>query len=48
MPSQALNQAFYSIDPTFVIIPRVAIFWTVMAFNLFGEGGDALDPENSR
>jgi ABC-type dipeptide/oligopeptide/nickel transport system permease subunit len=35
----------YSIAPHFVIIPGLAIFVTVMAFNLFGDGlRDALDP----
>lgn len=37
----------YSIAPHFVIIPGVAIFITVMAFNLFGDGlRDALDPKS--
>ncbi|MGH3434139.1 MAG: ABC transporter permease [Thermocrispum sp.] len=36
----------YSIAPHFVIIPGLAIFLTVMAFNLFGDGlRDALDPK---
>lgn len=36
----------YSIAPHFVIIPGLAIFITVMAFNLFGDGlRDALDPK---
>ena len=35
----------YSIDPWFMIVPGVAIFVTVLAFNLFGDGlRDALDP----
>lgn len=35
----------YSVAPHFVIIPGLAIFVTVMAFNLFGDGlRDALDP----
>ena len=33
----------------FMIIPGVAIFVTVFAFNLFGDGvRDALDPKGSR
>ncbi|SEG66520.1 oligopeptide transport system permease protein [Thermomonospora echinospora] len=42
-----LTQAtsLYTIAPHFVIIPGLAIFVTVMAFNLFGDGlRDALDP----
>ena len=32
-------------DPTFMIVPGVALFITVLAFNLFGDGlRDALDP----
>ncbi|HEV7935798.1 MAG TPA: ABC transporter permease [Actinomadura sp.] len=35
----------YSISPHFVIVPGLAIFVTVLAFNLFGDGlRDALDP----
>jgi peptide/nickel transport system permease protein/oligopeptide transport system permease protein len=35
----------YSVAPHFVLIPGMAIFITVMAFNLFGDGlRDALDP----
>ncbi|MGH3391434.1 MAG: ABC transporter permease [Actinomadura sp.] len=35
----------YSIAPHFVIVPGLAIFVTVLAFNLFGDGlRDALDP----
>jgi ABC-type dipeptide/oligopeptide/nickel transport system permease subunit len=42
-----LNQAidFYRVDPMFMIVPGFAIFLTVMAFNLLGDGlRDALDP----
>lgn len=42
-----LTQAtsLYSIAPHFVIVPGLAIFVTVLAFNLFGDGlRDALDP----
>ncbi|MBC6462860.1 ABC transporter permease [Actinomadura sp. HBU206391] len=35
----------YSIAPHFVVVPGLAIFVTVLAFNLFGDGlRDALDP----
>jgi peptide/nickel transport system permease protein/oligopeptide transport system permease protein len=35
----------YAIAPHFVIVPGLAIFITVLAFNLFGDGlRDALDP----
>ncbi len=45
MLSDALQ--FYQVDPMFMIIPGVAIFITVMAFNLFGDGlRDALDPKS--
>jgi peptide/nickel transport system permease protein len=37
----------YQADPTFMIVPGMAIFITVMAFNLFGDGlRDALDPRS--
>jgi peptide/nickel transport system permease protein len=33
----------------FMVIPGLAIFITVLAFNLFGDGvRDALDPKGSR
>jgi peptide/nickel transport system permease protein len=36
---------FYQIDPWFMIVPGMAIFITVLAFNLLGDGlRDALDP----
>jgi peptide/nickel transport system permease protein len=42
--SDAIN--FYQPDPTYMIVPGVAIFVTVLAFNLFGDGlRDALDPK---
>ena len=38
---------FYTIAPYFMIIPGVAIFVTVLAFNLLGDGlRDALDPRS--
>jgi peptide/nickel transport system permease protein/oligopeptide transport system permease protein len=49
MLSDAVNGGFYAIDPMYMIIPGLAIFLTVMAFNLFGDGlRDALDPRSSR
>jgi peptide/nickel transport system permease protein/oligopeptide transport system permease protein len=45
MLSSAVTNGYYYIDPMFMIIPGLAIFITVMAFNLFGDGlRDALDP----
>ncbi|WP_328300924.1 ABC transporter permease [Streptomyces sp. NBC_00435] len=39
----------YEDDPLFMIFPGTAIFITVLAFNLFGDGvRDALDPKGSR
>jgi ABC-type dipeptide/oligopeptide/nickel transport system permease subunit len=41
--------ATYQIDPTYMFVPGVALFITVMAFNLFGDGlRDALDPRGNR
>ncbi|MEV7417810.1 ABC transporter permease [Streptomyces sp. NPDC089919] len=38
----------YEADPTFMVVPGLAIFITVLAFNLFGDGlRDALDPKGS-
>jgi peptide/nickel transport system permease protein/oligopeptide transport system permease protein len=49
MLSDAVSNGYYSIDPMYMIIPGLAIFITVMAFNLFGDGlRDALDPRSSR
>ncbi|MDJ0460781.1 ABC transporter permease [Streptomyces sp. H27-C3] len=48
---QMLDKAVdtYETDPMFMIIPGVAIFVTVLAFNLFGDGvRDALDPKGTR
>ena len=40
---------FYTIAPHFMIYPGLAIFVTVLAFNLFGDGlRDALDPRSRR
>ena len=47
MLSDAVTNGYYNIDPMFMIIPGSAIFLTVMAFNLFGDGiRDALDPKS--
>ncbi|HEY1919170.1 MAG TPA: ABC transporter permease [Streptosporangiaceae bacterium] len=47
MLSSAVSNGYYQIDPMYMIIPGVAIFITVMAFNLFGDGlRDALDPKS--
>jgi peptide/nickel transport system permease protein len=46
MLSNAVSGGFYAIDPMYMLIPGLAIFLTVMAFNLFGDGlRDALDPK---
>jgi ABC-type dipeptide/oligopeptide/nickel transport system permease subunit len=45
MLANAVTNGYYQIDPMYMIIPGLAIFITVMAFNLFGDGlRDALDP----
>ena len=47
MLSDAVTNGYYYIDPMYMIIPGLAIFITVMAFNLFGDGlRDALDPRS--
>ena len=47
MLSTAVQQGFYSVDPMYMIIPGLAIFITIMSFNLFGDGlRDALDPRS--
>jgi ABC-type dipeptide/oligopeptide/nickel transport system permease subunit len=46
-----LNDAssLYSVDPTYMVVPGLALFITVIAFNLFGDGlRDALDPRAGR
>jgi peptide/nickel transport system permease protein/oligopeptide transport system permease protein len=49
MISDAVQNGFYSIDPMYMLIPGLAIFITVLAFNLFGDGlRDALDPRSAR
>jgi peptide/nickel transport system permease protein len=43
------SEGWYSVSPMFMIVPGVAIFATVMAFNLFGDGlRDAFDPRAGR
>ncbi|MEO6996620.1 MAG: ABC transporter permease [Terracoccus sp.] len=38
---------WYQVDPWFMLPPGLAIFFTVLAFNLFGDGlRDALDPRS--
>ncbi|MFD6972137.1 MULTISPECIES: ABC transporter permease [unclassified Streptomyces] len=40
---------YYKVDPMFMVVPGMAIFLTVLAFNLLGDGlRDALDPKSSR
>jgi peptide/nickel transport system permease protein len=37
--------SWYQVDPEYLVVPGLAIFITVLAFNLFGDGlRDALDP----
>ena len=48
---QMLSDAtkIFEVDPMFMLVPGMAIFLTVLAFNLFGDGlRDALDPKSSR
>ncbi|MGP3948240.1 ABC transporter permease [Streptomyces sp. 7N604] len=41
--------SYYDSDPMYMLIPGLAIFVTVLAFNLFGDGvRDALDPKGTR
>ncbi|MCW2901505.1 MAG: hypothetical protein JWO67_3770 [Streptosporangiaceae bacterium] len=43
----SLAVPIYSSDPTYMVVPGLAIFITVMAFNLLGDGlRDALDPRS--
>ena len=45
MLSSAVVNQYWLIDPEYMLVPGLAIFITVMAFNLFGDGlRDALDP----
>lgn len=48
---QLLSDAgqYYQVDPYYLFLPGIAIFITVLAFNLFGDGlRDALDPKSTR
>jgi peptide/nickel transport system permease protein len=46
MLSDAIS--YYQYDPTYMVVPGLAIFITVLAFNLFGDGlRDALDPKGN-
>ncbi|MFI6157648.1 ABC transporter permease [Kitasatospora sp. NPDC051170] len=39
---------FYQVDPQYMVVPGMAIFITVLAFNLLGDGlRDALDPKSN-
>ncbi|MFD7640373.1 ABC transporter permease [Kitasatospora sp. NPDC059795] len=47
---QMLSEAvrIYQADPMYMVVPGLAIFITVLAFNLFGDGlRDALDPKGN-
>jgi peptide/nickel transport system permease protein len=47
MLANAVQQGFWYVDPMYMIIPGMAIFITILAFNLFGDGlRDALDPRS--
>jgi peptide/nickel transport system permease protein len=49
MINEALSGDIFISDPEFLIVPGAAIFLTVLAFNLLGDGlRDALDPKASR
>jgi len=41
--------AYFQVDPMYLVFPGCALFITVVAFNLFGDGlRDALDPRSTR
>lgn len=47
MLANAVQSGLFPVDPMYMIIPGVAIFITILAFNLFGDGlRDALDPRS--
>jgi ABC-type dipeptide/oligopeptide/nickel transport system permease subunit len=47
MLADAVTNQYYSIDPEYILVPGLAIFISVMAFNLLGDGlRDALDPRS--
>ena len=40
--------AYVELDPLYVFVPGIALFFTVLAFNLLGDGlRDAVDPKSS-
>lgn len=48
---QTLSNAvdYFQVDPTYMLVPGIALFLTVLAFNLLGDGlRDALDPRAGR
>jgi peptide/nickel transport system permease protein len=48
---QMLSDAgnYFQVDPMYLVLPGLAIFISVLAFNLFGDGlRDALDPKSTR
>ena len=41
--------SFYTVDPTFLAVPGLALFFTVFAFNLVGDGvSEAFNPKSRR
>jgi ABC-type dipeptide/oligopeptide/nickel transport system permease subunit len=49
MLADATSNGYYQIDPEFLLVPGLAIFITVLAFNLLGDSlRDALDPRSNR
>jgi peptide/nickel transport system permease protein len=47
--SNAVDSGIFAVDPWYMFVPGMAIFITVLAYNLFGDGlRDALDPKSSR
>ena len=47
MLANAVTNQYYAVDPMYMIVPGVAIFITIISFNLFGDGlRDALDPRS--
>jgi ABC-type dipeptide/oligopeptide/nickel transport system permease subunit len=40
------GESFFDVDPFLVFVPGLLIFFTVLSFNLVGDGlRDALDPQ---
>ena len=47
MLADAVTNQYYTVDPEYILVPGLAIFIAVMAFNLLGDGlRDALDPRS--